>query len=193
MANSNLLTDLESYRNFAMASHVYRNTSGAARFFAYIGPNGKELASGATEVVDMRASDFFGTLEKQAIARDLAAGNIRYGNNGVTLYHFRFAGGTGTAQTTAAIMPGRVVGMFVMTEAGAAGDEAITATVAGTSIVAASQTAVANSEASGKAKAVSLNTTDANLNTVPGTISVSLSNTASGDTITVVVAIAHFI
>jgi len=192
MANSNLLTDLESYRSFAMASHVYRNISGAKRFFAYVGPNGKELESGATEVVELRASDSFGILEKQAIARDLAAGNIRYGNNGVTLYHFRFEKGA-TEQAAAATMPGRVVGMFVMTEDGADGNETISATVAGTPIVAASQTAVANSATSGKAKAVSLSTTDANLNTFPGIISVELNNVGPNDAITVVVAIAHFV
>lgn len=193
MADNNQLTDLENYRKLAMATHVYRNVSGSKRFFAYVGPNGKELDSGATEIVDMRASDFFGVLEKQAIARDLAAGNIRYGNNGVTLYHFRFAGGTGLAQTAVATMPGRVVGMFVMTEANAAGDEVITATVAGTSIVATAQTATANSATTGKAKEVTLSATDGNLNTVPGTISVALSNTVSADIITVVVAIAHFV
>ena len=190
MANSNLLADLENYRKFALTTHVFKNTSGAERFFAYAGPNGKKMASNEVLLVQRREMDWSGVLAKQALNRDLALGNVKYGSTGVTLYHFRF-NAAGTAQTVAAIAPGRVVGVFAMTEAGATGDEAITATVAGTSIVTAAQTLVAASETTAKAKEVTLNATDANLNTVPGTISVSLTNMGAGDIATIVVAIAH--
>lgn len=191
MANSNLLADLENYRKFLLATHVFKNTSGGERFFAYAGPNGKKLTADEVLVLQERDMDWSGVLAKQALNRDLASGAVKYGKNGVSLYHFRF-NAAGGAQTAAALAPGRVVGVFAMTEAGATGDEAITATVAGTSIVTAAQTVTAASAASAKAKEVALNATDANLNTVPGSISVSLSNMAAGDIVTIVVAIAHF-
>jgi hypothetical protein len=192
MANNNALTDLENYRKFATATHVFKNTSGASRFFAYIGPNGKELANNETHIVEERSSDFNGVLAKQALSRDLASGAVKFGNKGVTLYHVRF-NGAGTAQTIPIPMAGRCVGVFCVTEAGADGTEAVTATVASTSVVAASQTVTANSASSDKAKALNLSATDDNLNIVPGTLSVSMSNMTSGDIITVVVAIAHFV
>lgn len=190
MANSNLLADLENYRKFALTTHVFKNTSGAERFFAYAGPNGKKMASNEVLLVQRREMDWSGVLAQQALNRDLALGNVKYGSTGVTLYHFRF-NGAGSAQSFTATAPGRVVGVFAMTEAGAAGDEVISASVAGTSIVTAGQLLIAASETTGKAKEVTLNATDANLNTVPGSISVSFSNGGAGDIATIVVAIAH--
>lgn len=190
MANSNLLADLENYRKFALTTHVFKNTSGAERFFAYAGPNGKKMASNEVLLVQRREMDWSGVLAQQALNRDLALGNVKYGSTGVTLYHFRF-NGAGSAQSFTATAPGRVVGVFAMTEAGAAGDEVISASVAGTSIVTAGQLLIAASETTGKAKEVTLNGTDANLNTVPGSISVSFSNGGAGDIATIVVAIAH--
>lgn len=142
MANGNDLTDSETYRNSLMTTDVFKNTSGATRFFAYVGPNGKELASGAVELVQGNFVHPMGILEKQAVLRDLSAGNIKYGKNGVRFY--TIAGLTGTTAATATVQQGgRVVGAWFVPVSGTAGNGTITvattagalvATVAGTQI-----------------------------------------------------------
>lgn len=196
MANSNLLSDLEAYRNQAMADLVFKNVSGAERFFAYVGPNGKNIANNAVALVSKRDSDFIGTLAKQAMSRDIANGNIKFGNKGVTFYTVDFpAGDDGGAETVVIPEAGTVVGLYAVTNAACAGTEVVTATVAGNSIVDATgdnDQLVAASAASGKAKSMSLNATAANL-TFNGrsTLSVAISNFATNDDATIVVAVAH--
>lgn len=127
MADNNQIADFSDYRKFVAATHVFKNTSGASRFFAYIGPNGKELAAGpATDTADGEVyihEDSFvhpmGILERQAISRDLAAGNIKYGNQGVSFYRVKSLTQT-TAQTLVMTRPGRVVGAWYVATAGSA-------------------------------------------------------------------------
>jgi hypothetical protein len=136
MANNNLIADFSDYRKFVSATHVFKNTSGIARFFAYVGPNGKELAAGPSGNVNegevyLHEDTFvhpMGILERQAISRDMAAGNLKYGNKGVDIY--RIKGLTQTAaQTLIMTKPGRVVGAFYVATAGSAtGTIAITNT-----------------------------------------------------------------
>ena len=45
MADNNTYGEFESYRKFQNATEVFKNTSGAERFFAYIGSLGKTLAN----------------------------------------------------------------------------------------------------------------------------------------------------
>lgn len=196
MANSNLLSDLEAYRNQAMADLVFKNVSGAERFFAYVGPNGKNIANNAVALVSKRDSDFIGTLAKQAMSRDIANGNIKFGNKGVTFYTVDFpAADDGGAETVVIPEAGTVVGVYAVTNAGCEGGEVVTATVAGNSIVDTTGTndeLVAASAASGKAKSMALSGTAANL-TFKGrsTLSVAISNFATDDAATIVVAVAH--
>jgi hypothetical protein len=135
MANGNDLNDSATYRNALMVTDVFKNTSGAARFFAYVGPNGKELASGAVELVQGNFVHPMGILEKQAILRDLAAGSVRYGKNGIRLY--TISGLTGTTAGSAIVQQGgRVVGAWFIPVSGTAGNGTITATTTAGSLVA---------------------------------------------------------
>jgi hypothetical protein len=191
MADNNLFTDLENYRKFATATHVYKNVSGGKRFFAYVGPNGKELDNGAVEVTEQRSSDFVGVLAKQALNRDLANGNIKFGQSGVTLYHLTLSG---TAANTSLVMhrPGTVVGVFMRSVAQVTGNETLVLTVGGTSVVDATAPVFAAFDAaSDKVKEAAL-AAAANL-AVAGqaAVSASIGGGASGDLVEVVVAVAH--
>ena len=196
MANSNLLGDLELYRNQAMADLVFKNVSGGERFFAYVGPNGDTLANNEVALVSKRDSDFIGTLAKQAMSRDIANGNIKFGNKGVTFYTVDFpAGDDGGAETVVIPEAGTVVGIYAVTNAGCEGTEVVTATIGGDSIVDVTGTndqLVIASAASGKAKSMSLSGTAANL-TFKGrsTLLVGISNFTGDDAATIVVAVAH--
>ena len=196
MANSNLLGDLELYRNQAMADLVFKNVSGGERFFAYVGPNGDTLADNEVALVSKRDSDFIGTLAKQAMSRDIANGNIKFGNKGVTFYTVDFiAGDDGGAETVVIPEAGTVVGIYAVTNAGCEGGEAVTATIGSSPIVSTAGTneeLVAASAASGKAKSMSLSGTAANL-TFKGrsTLSVAISSFTGDDAATIVVAVAH--
>ena len=196
MANSNLLGDLELYRNQAMADLVFKNVSGGERFFAYVGPNGDTLANNEVALVSKRDSDFIGTLAKQAMSRDIANGNIKFGNKGVTFYTVDFiAGDDGAAENVVIPEAGTVVGIYAVTNAGCEGTEVVTATIGGTSIVDTAGTndeLVIASAASGKAKSMSLSGTAANL-TFKGrsTLSVGISSFTGDDAATIVVAVAH--
>ena len=155
MANNNLITDFEDYRNAAVATDVFRNTSGADRFFAYVGPNGKTLSAlGPNNIhrggeVVVSADSFVhpqGILAKQAIARDLALGNIKVGNKGVTIVRIKSLTGT-TAQTTTATGSGRIVGAWYVPTAGTAtGNITITNPTAtpNTGVVTATITSLSN-------------------------------------------------
>lgn len=196
MANSNLLGDLELYRNQAMADLVFKNVSGGERFFAYVGPNGDTLANNEVALVSKRDSDFIGTLAKQAMSRDIANGNIKFGNKGVTFYTVDFpATDDGGAETVVIPEAGTVVGVYAVTNAGCEGGEVVTATIGGNSIVNVTGTndeLVIASAASGKAKSMSLSGTAANL-TFKGrsTLSVAISSFTGDDAATIVVAVAH--
>lgn len=128
MADNNLITDFEDYRNAAVATDVFRNTSGADRFFAYVGPNGKTLSAlGPNNIhrggeVFISADSFVhpqGILAKQAIARDLALGNIKVGNKGVTIVRVKSLTGT-TVQDTTATGSGRIIGAWYVPTTGSA-------------------------------------------------------------------------
>ena len=146
MADNNLITDFEDYRNAAVATDVFKNTSGADRFFAYVGPNGKTLSAlGPNDIhrggeVFISADSFVhpqGILAKQAIARDLALGNIKVGNKGVTIVRVKGLTST-TAVDTTATGSGRVVGAwFVPTSGTTAGETTITNNTTSKTIVAA--------------------------------------------------------
>lgn len=191
MSNNNLFTDLDNYRKFATATHVYKNVSGGKRFFAYVGPNGKELDNNAVEVTEQRSSDFVGVLAKQALNRDLANENIKFGQLGVTFYHLTLSG---TAANTSLVMhrPGTVVGVFMRSAAGLGGDETLVLTVGGTSVVSSTAPVfTAANAAADKAKEAAL-AVAANL-AVAGqaAVSASIGSGASGDSAEVIIAVAH--
>lgn len=152
MADNNQIADFADYRKFVAATHVFKNTSGAKRFFAYVGPNGKELEAGpASDLNDGEVyvhEDSFvhpmGLLEKQAISRDMAAGNIKYGTQGVSFYRVKSLTQT-TAQTVTMTRPGRVVGAWYVATAGSAtGTIAIANTTQSANIVTAVATSLSN-------------------------------------------------
>lgn len=194
MADNNLFTDLENYRKFATATHVYKNVSGSKRFFAYVGPNGKELENGAVEVTEQRSSDFVGVLAKQALNRDLANGNIEFGQSGVTLYHLSLASNTPNTGLTLR-QPGTVVGVFMRSIAGLGGDETLVLTVGagGTSVVSATAPVFsAFDAAANKVKEAALHATAANLVVTGQTaVTASIGSGASGDSAEIIIAVAH--
>lgn len=192
MANNNLFTDLENYRKFATATHVYKNVSGGKRFFAYVGPNGKELEDGAVEVTEQRSSDFVGVLAKQALNRDLVNGNIKFGQSGVTLYHLSLASNTPNTSLTLR-QPGTVVGVFMSSIAGLGGDETLALTVGGNPVVSATAPIFsAFNAAADKVKAAALHATATNLIvTGQAVVSATITGGASGDSAEVIIAVAH--
>lgn len=192
MANNNLLADFEDYRKFVTATSVFKNTTGVERFFAYVGPNGKNLAAGVTsnlvnggEIVISEDSFVHpqGILAKQAIARDLSAGAIKIGKSGVTIVRVKALTGT-NPQTFTATGTGRIVGAFYQAMTGTA-TGAITSCVNTTQadkvvLIAAVATPAANA-ATDKVKSLPLDAT--------ATTGV---NVVSGDVITVTPALtAH--
>jgi hypothetical protein len=191
MANNNLFTDLENYRKFATATHAYKNVSGGKRFFAYVGPNGKELDNGAVEVVEQRSSDFVGVLAKQALNRDLANGNIKFGQSGVTFYHLTLASNTANTSLTLH-RPGTVVGVFMRSNASLGGDETLVLTVGGTSVVSSTAPVftAANAE-EGKAKEAALAAAASLAVAGQAAVSANIGGGAAGDTAEVVIAVAH--
>lgn len=192
MANNNLFTDLENYRKFATATHVYKNVSGSKRFFAYVGPNGKELDNGAVEVTEQRSSDFVGVLSKQALNRDLANGNIKFGQSGVTFYNLSLASNTPNTSLTLH-RPGTVVGVFMRSIAGLGGDETLVLTVGGTSVVSATAPIFSEFDADAdKVKEAALHAIPANLVvTGQAAVSASIGGGASGDSAEIIIAVAH--
>lgn len=129
MANNNTYGEFENYRKYFTATEVYKNTSGAERFFAYIGPNGKTLANNEVYVQHDSFVHPQGILARQALNRDIASGAVKYGNKGVKFHVVSGITGT-TAQTFKTEGPGKVVAVFYkgLTDAAAAG----TVTVAST-------------------------------------------------------------
>lgn len=191
MANNNAFSDLENYRKFATATHVYKNVSGGKRFFAYVGPNGKELNDGATEVVEHRDSDFMGVLAKQALNRDLANGQVKFGNSGVTLYHLSLAAAD-VNDDLIITRPGTVVGVFMRSGAGLGGNETLVVTVDGKSVVNGAPVFAAANAAADKAKEAGLNGTASNLTWgAQAAVSASIGSGASGDSADIVIAVAH--
>jgi len=158
MANGNDLTDSETYRNSLMTTDVFKNTSGAKRFFAYVGPNGKELAVGAVELVQSSFVHPMGILEKQAILRDLSAGNIKYGKNGVTFY--TIAGLSGTTTATATVQfAGRVVGAWFVPVSGTAGNGTIAVATPAGPLVAAGTAGTQIGDAANRVKELTVAST----------------------------------
>ena len=135
MPNGNDLTDHLSYRNSLLTTDVFKNTSGATRFFAYVGPNGKQLDSAAVELVQGNFVHPLGILAKQALNRDLASGAVKYGKNGVKFYTARGVTGT-TAQNLVVEAAGRIVGAWFIPKSGTAGNGTITVTSTAGSVVA---------------------------------------------------------
>lgn len=129
MADNNTYGEFESYRKFQNATEVFKNTSGVERFFAYIGPVGKTLANNEVFVTQSSFVHPQGILARQALNRDIAAGNLKYSNKGVTFHHLKDLTGT-TAKTFQTSGPGKVVAVYFkgLTDAAVAG----TITVAST-------------------------------------------------------------
>jgi len=129
MADNNTYGEFETYRKYQTATDVYKNTSGAKRFFAYVGPNGKELESNEVYIEQQSFVHPQGILDRQAMSRDLASGALKYGNKGVKFHLVTGITGT-TAQTFKADAPGKIVAVFFkgLTDATTAG----TVTVAST-------------------------------------------------------------
>ena len=129
MADNNTFGEFESYRKFQNANEVFKNTSGVERFFAYIGSLGKTLANNEVFVTQSSFVHPQGILARQALNRDISAGNLKYGNKGVTFHHLTGITNT-TAQTFKTSGPGKVVAVYFkgLVDAGAAG----TITVAST-------------------------------------------------------------
>jgi hypothetical protein len=191
MANNNAFSDLENYRKFATATHVYKNVSGGKRFFAYVGPNGKELDNGAVEVTEQRSSDFIGVLAKQALNRDLANGNVKFGQSGVTLYHLALA--SNTANTSLVMhRPGTVVGVFMRSAAGLGGDETLVLTVGGTSVVSSTAPVFTAAAAEADKAKEAVLAAAANL-AVAGqaAVSANIGSGAAGDSAEIIIAVAH--
>lgn len=128
MADNNLIADFATYRTYLTSTSTYKNTSGATRFFAYIGPNGKTLDNNVVELVTDSFVHQQGILAKQAINRDLAAGFVKLGK-GVTFHTISGLTGT-TAKSVTATSPGKVVGIWYKgaTDAAAAGTITIAST-----------------------------------------------------------------
>lgn len=202
MADNNLIADFADYRKFVAATHVFKNTSGASRFFAYVGPNGKELAAGpATDTTDGEVyvhEDSFvhpmGILEKQAINRDLANGNIKYGNRGVSFYRVKNLTQV-AAQNVTMTQPGRIVGAWYVATAGSAtGTIAIANTTqSGANIVTAVATSLSNATTN-KVKQLTIDATAASgydvkagdvITCTPGAVG------GAGTTGDVFIAVAH--
>lgn len=169
MADNNQIADFADYRKFVTATHVFKNTSGAKRFFAYIGSNGKELEPGpsgdlADGEVYIHEDSFVhptGILAKQAISRDLAAGNIKYGNQGVRFYRVKSLTQT-TAQTVAMPQAGRIVGAWYVATAGSATGNitVVNTTQSNASVVAATETSLSDAPTN-KVKQLSVDATSA--------------------------------
>lgn len=105
------LSSLAGYRNLLLATHNYKN-EGPARFFGYIGPNGRVLE--AKECFSFQDSFVHpqGALARTAMLRDVSGNNVKYGNQGLIFYSTTVgASAAGTSYTCTA--PGRIVGLFV--------------------------------------------------------------------------------
>lgn len=217
MANNNEFADLENYRKCLLATHFYKcGISGnpTDRFFGYIGPNGTTLAKVGSEstFTPLKPSNILvegsfvhpvGLLAKQALSRDLANGDIKYGQDGVTFYTFYTVNTTaGTSVTFTE--PGTVVGVFAKSTAACAGDEvptfSITAPTAGATAVAAiagSQVVpqfTSGASAANNVKELTLTTTWANRTFLAGattTVSTTVGAGGTTDAVTYVVAVAH--
>ena len=205
MANNNEFADLENYRKCLLATHFYKcGISGnpTDRFFGYIGPNGTTLAKVGSEstFTPLKPSNILvegsfvhpvGLLAKQALSRDLALGDIKYGQNGVTFYHVNVSSTTVTSLVLT--QPGTVVGIFAKTTAQCTGAEVVAITIATASQVVAAQTVTAFSSTANRAKELALTTTWADRTFAAGSatsIGFSAGNTA-GDDATFVIAVAH--
>lgn len=105
------LSSLANYRNLLLSTHNYKN-EGPARFFGYIGSNGRVLE--AKECFSFQDSFVHpqGALARSAMLRDVAGNNVKYGNQGIAFYSTTVAkNSAGTTYTCTA--PGRIVGVFV--------------------------------------------------------------------------------
>lgn len=215
MANNNEFADLENYRKCLLATHFYKtgttlsNGNPTDRFFGYVGPNGTTLAKIGSEVATNKPSNILvegsfvhpvGLLAKQALSRDLANGDVKYGQDGVTFYTFPTSSSTASTTIVTFTEPGTVVGVFAKSTGGCAGDEVPTFTItpAGGSAVAviAANTVPAftsGASAANNAKELTLTTTWANRTFVAGaaTVVTTTTNAAAGDLVTYVLAVAH--
>ena len=212
MANNNEFADLENYRKCLLATHFYKcGISGnpTDRFFGYIGPNGTTLAKVGSEstFTPLKPSNILvegsfvypvGLLAKQALSRDLANGDIKYGQDGVTFYTFYTLNTTAGASVTFT-EPGTVVGVFAKSTGGCAGDEVPTFTItppggSAVAVIASNTVPVFTSGASAanNVKELTLTTTWANRTFVANAATaVTTTSGAAGDTVTYVVAVAH--
>ena len=111
MADNNTFGEFESYRKFQNATEVFKNTSGVERFFAYIGPLGKKLVDNEVFVTQSSFVHPQGILARQALNRDISAGNLKYGNKGVTFHHLKDLTAS-AAQTFKTSGPGKVVAVY---------------------------------------------------------------------------------
>ena len=212
MANNNEFADLENYRKCLLATHFYKcGISGnpTDRFFGYIGPNGTTLAKVGSEstFTPLKPSNILvegsfvypvGLLAKQALSRDLALGDIKYGQDGVTFYTFVSAAGTASTTVVTFTEPGTVVGVFAKSTAGCAGDEVPTFTItppggSAVAVIASNTVPVFTSGASAanNVKELTLTTTWANRTFVANAVTAVNTNGTGTDSVTYVVAVAH--
>lgn len=209
MANNNEFADLENYRKCLLATHFYKcGISGnpTDRFFGYIGPNGTTLAKVGSEsaFTPLKPSNILvegsfvhpvGLLAKQALSRDLALGDIKYGQNGVTFYTIPTASNAASTTVFTFTEPGTVVGVFAKSTAQCDGTEVPTFTIGGTAVIAGSQVVPlfsSGASAANNVKELALTTTWANRTFAANAATVvTTTGGAAGDTVTYVLAVAH--
>lgn len=105
------LSSLAGYRNLLLATHNYKN-EGPARFFGYVGPNGKLME--AKECFSFQDSLVHpqGVLARSAMLRDVSNNNVKYGVQGIQFYSTNVAKNS-AGTTLTCTQPGRIVGVFV--------------------------------------------------------------------------------
>lgn len=185
MAN---LYDFTSYVNNVAAKYVFKNTSGATRFFGFINTNGKEVADQEVVLVPENDLNFMGPVTRAAINSEVASGILKFGQHGVTFYAFKVDNGafSSTQQLTRA---GKVVGVYVADRTGTTGTNVV-ATLRGNDLT---NGTVALPAAATACAEYTLTSTTANLVCKAGdalVLGVSANPTA-GHTTVVIVAIAH--
>ena len=209
MANNNEFADLENYRKCLLATHFYKtgttlsNGNPTDRFFGYIGPNGTTLAKVGSETATTKPSNILvegsfvhpvGLLAKQALSRDLANGDIKYGQDGVTFYTFVSAAATASTTVATFTQPGTVVGVFAKSTAGCDGTEVPTFTIGAIAVIAGSQVVPqfsSGASAANNVKELALTTTWSARTFAANSITAINTNGGGTDSVTYVLAVAH--
>jgi len=208
MANNNEFADLENYRKCLLATHFYKcGISGTPtdRFFGYVGPNGTTLAKVGSEATftPLKPSNILvegsfvhpvGLLAKQALSRDLANGDVKYGQDGVTFYTFTTSAGTASSTVVTFTEPGTVVGVFAKSTGGCDGTEVPSFTIGAIAVIAANTVPVFTSGASAanNVKELTLTATWSARTFAANTATVvTTTGGTSGDLVTYVLAVAH--